>query len=190
MPQATSLRRHPTRTTPLARSRGLTLVECAVTTAVVALAAGTALPGLTQMRTNQVLAQAAGGFETDVQHARSMAVATQTPWRIGFGSGTAGSCYVVYSGPAAGCSCDGAGQAVCTGGAESYRTVPFTAGSVVSIQPNVASISFDPVKGTSTPSGTARFIGQNGAAVHQVVNIMGRVRSCSPGAKVPGYKAC
>jgi type IV fimbrial biogenesis protein FimT len=190
MPQARFLRRNRTPANPLTRSRGLTLVECAITTAVVALAAGTALPGLTQMRTNQVLAQAAGGFETDVQHARSMAVATQTPWRIGFGSGTAGSCYVVYTGPAAGCSCDGAGQAVCTGGAEAYRAVPFAAGGVVSVQPNVASISFDPVKGTSTPSGTARFIGKNGAAVHQVVNIMGRVRSCSPNTAVPGFKSC
>lgn len=190
MLQATFPRRNRTGSMPLARSRGLTLVECAVTTAVVALAAGTALPGLTQLRTNQVLAQAAGGFETDVQHARAMAVATQTSWRIGFGNGKAGSCYVVYAGPAAGCSCDGAGQAVCKGGAEVYRVVPFTAGGVVSIQPNVASISFDPVKGTSTPSGTARFVGQNGAAVHQVINIMGRVRSCSPGASVPGFKSC
>lgn len=190
MPQAPLLPRRATCSAAPTRSHGLTLVECAVTTAVVALAASTALPGLNQLRTNQVLAQAAGGFETDVQHARAMAVATQTPWRIGFGSGKAGSCYVVYSGPAAGCSCDGAGQALCTGGAEAYRTVPFMAGGVVSVQPNVASISFDPVKGTSTPSGTARFVGPNGAAVHQIVNIMGRVRSCSPGAAVPGFKSC
>jgi type IV fimbrial biogenesis protein FimT len=27
-------------------------------------------------------------------------------------------------------------------------------------------------------------------AVHLVVNLMGRVRSCSPGNTVPGYRAC
>lgn len=190
MSQATFLTFRRTFSTSRARSRGLTLVECAVTIAVVSLAAGTALPGLTQLRTHQVLAQAAGGFETDVQHARAMAVATQTPWRIGFGSSATGSCYVVYAGPAASCSCDGSGQTVCTGGGEAYRTVPFAAGGVVSVQPNVASIAFDPVKGTSTPAGTARFVGKTGGAVHQVVNIMGRVRSCSPAPAVPGFKVC
>lgn len=190
MPQAACLPFRRTRSATPHRSRGLTLVECAVTTAVVALAAGTALPGLTQLRTHQLLAQAAGGFETDVQHARAMAVATQTPWRIGFGSDTTGSCYVVYTGPAASCTCDGSGRTVCAAGGEAYRTVPFAASGVVSVRPNVASIAFDPVKGTSTPSGTARFVGKTGAAVHQVINIMGRVRSCSPAPAVPGFKAC
>jgi len=29
-----------------------------------------------------------------------------------------------------------------------------------------------------------------GKAIHHVVNIMGRVRSCSPQGDIPGYRAC
>jgi type IV fimbrial biogenesis protein FimT len=54
----------------------------------------------------------------------------------------------------------------------------------------VASVLFDPLHGTSTPAGTWRVIGTGGRAVHHVINVMGRVRSCSPQAAVPGYRAC
>jgi type IV fimbrial biogenesis protein FimT len=54
----------------------------------------------------------------------------------------------------------------------------------------VPSILFDSAKGTSTPTGTLRLMGKDQRAVHLVVNIMGRVRSCSPDSAVPGYKAC
>jgi hypothetical protein len=30
----------------------------------------------------------------------------------------------------------------------------------------------------------------NGMAIHQVTNIMGRVRSCSPAPALSGYRAC
>jgi type IV fimbrial biogenesis protein FimT len=43
--------------------------------------------------------------------------------------------------------------------------------------------------GTSTPTGTLRLVGGRGRAVHHVVNVMGRVRSCTP-AGVPGWRAC
>jgi type IV fimbrial biogenesis protein FimT len=32
--------------------------------------------------------------------------------------------------------------------------------------------------------------GRSGAAVHQIVNVMGRVRSCSPEPALPGFRAC
>jgi type IV fimbrial biogenesis protein FimT len=54
----------------------------------------------------------------------------------------------------------------------------------------VASMRFDPLHGTSTPTGTLRVVGANERAIHHVVNIMGRVRSCSPQAAVRGYAAC
>jgi len=62
--------------------------------------------------------------------------------------------------------------------------------SAVQLRSNVPSIVFDSAKGTSTPTGTLRLVSADERAVHLVVNIMGRVRSCSPRAAVPGYKAC
>jgi hypothetical protein len=33
-------------------------------------------------------------------------------------------------------------------------------------------------------------VGRSDAAIHQIVNIMGRVRSCSPEGGVPGFPRC
>jgi type IV fimbrial biogenesis protein FimT len=60
----------------------------------------------------------------------------------------------------------------------------------VLVQANVASILFDPMHGTSTPTGTVRVIGSNGRELRHVVNVMGRVRTCSPQGNVAGYRAC
>jgi type IV fimbrial biogenesis protein FimT len=70
----------------------------------------------------------------------------------------------------------------------------FQSAGAVTLRANVRSILFDGAKGTTTPTGTLRLIGRDGAAIHQIVNIMGRVRSCSPpqpsGARLPGYPPC
>ena len=60
----------------------------------------------------------------------------------------------------------------------------------VSIVSNAGSMPFDPMHGTSTPTGTVRIVGMNGREVRHIVNVMGRVRSCSPAPVVPGYRAC
>ena len=48
----------------------------------------------------------------------------------------------------------------------------------------------DPLKGTVTPTSTMRVVGHDGREIHKVINIMGRVRTCSPGARVGGVPAC
>ncbi len=170
--------------------RGITLVETLVTTAIMAVAAGTTIPGMTALRTQHQLAQAAAEFETDVQHARSLAVAGNQSLRVTFDSHGGTSCYIIHTGSADDCHCAGDGPALCHDEGQALRTVPFVAGSAIALSANVRSIVFDPVKGTSTPTGTVRLVARDGRAVHQVINIMGRVRSCSPGKGMPGYKAC
>ena len=52
---------------------------------------------------------------------------------------------------------------------------------------------FDPLHGTSTPAGTLKITGASGRAVQHVVNVMGRVRTCSPQGAAPalaGYRVC
>ena len=51
-------------------------------------------------------------------------------------------------------------------------------------------VVFDGRKGTVTPTATLRLTARDGRAIHQVVNIMGRVRSCSPAGAVGGLRAC
>jgi type IV fimbrial biogenesis protein FimT len=79
---------------------------------------------------------------------------------------------------------------VCGAGARAVKGVVLANRERVSVAGNVASIVFDPLHGTSTPTGTLRLVGARGSAVHHVVNVVGRVRSCSPGGAVPGYSPC
>jgi type IV fimbrial biogenesis protein FimT len=170
--------------------RGITLIESMITLSVVAVITGMVVPSFGPAIERRHLEGVAAQLETDLQHARSLAVARNEGVRISFHSGDGASCYVVHTGAAGDCACSETGAAVCSGGAEALRSVRYGTDTPVSLVSNSRSILFDPVKGTVTPTATLRVTAQSGAAIHQVVNIMGRVRSCSPAPALPGYKAC
>ena len=113
-------------------------------------------------------------------YARSEAVARNDGVRVSFYQGGAGRCYVVHTGSRADCQCDGSGPAVCTGDAEALKTVNESRG--VQVLANVSSLRFDPTHGTTSPTGTVCTVPERGRAVHNVVSILGRVRTCSPAA--------
>jgi type IV fimbrial biogenesis protein FimT len=109
---------------------------------------------------------------------------------MSFHADAQGSCYVVHTGATEDCSCNADGSASCSHGAAALRSVRFAQPDALQLHTNVGSILFDPVKGTSTPTGTLRLVAADDRAVHLVVNLMGRVRSCSPDKLVPGYRPC
>lgn len=176
---------HPTR-----RQRGVTMLESLIAVSVTAVALGSALPGFEQARERRHIEGAAAQLETDIMHSRSLAVAQNQGVRIGFESLQAGTCYTVHTGAANACTCDASGAATCSAGAEAIRTVFFPAQGPVALRANVRSILFDPRLGTSTPTGTLRVEGRGNAAIHLIVNIMGRVRSCSPAPGLAGLPRC
>jgi len=175
---------------PTRRQRGLTMLESLIAVFVTAVALGSALPSFEQTRERRHLEGAAAQLETDIMHSRSLAVAQNQGVRMGFESFAAGTCYTVHTGAANACTCNASGAATCSPGAEAIRTVYFPAQGPVALRANVRSILFDPRLGTSTPAGTLRVVGRSDAAIHQIVNIMGRVRSCSPEGSVPGVPRC
>ncbi len=175
---------------PACRQRGMTLLESLIVVAVTAVALGAALPGFEQARERRHIEGAAAQLETDIMHTRSLAVAQNQGVRMGFESLPAGTCYTVHTGAANACSCNANGVSICSPGAEAIRTVYFPAQGPVALRSNVRSILFDPRLGTSTPTGTLRVVGRSDAAIHQIVNIMGRVRSCSPAGGIPGLPRC
>ena len=171
-------------------ARGVTLLESLVSLAVLGILAGLAATGWQGTRVQRHLEGVAAQFETDVQFTRSLAVARNEALRIEFDGRSGAGCYVVHNGSAGACACGTAGPAVCSGGAESVRVVRLEPASGVRMTANVPAIVFDPLQGTSTPAGTLRIEAADGAgSVRQIVNIMGRVRSCSPDG-VRGHKAC
>jgi type IV fimbrial biogenesis protein FimT len=170
--------------------RGVTLVETSVVASVLAVVTGLVAPQFDELRQRKQLEGAAAQLEADVHHTRMLAVARNAPLRISFESGAAGSCYVIHTGAAQQCRCAADGQAVCQGDAQAERVVHFGAGAAISLSSNSRSVLFDPMRGTSSPTATVQLRAERGGAIHQVLNIMGRVRSCSPAPALSGYRRC
>jgi type IV fimbrial biogenesis protein FimT len=181
----------PRHRNPNGRQRGLSLLESLVSLATTLITLTAAVPSFEASRVQRHLDGTAAQLETDILFTRSLAVAQGRTLRMSFHTDAHGSGYVVHSGPANGCSLLATGQAQCQAGVVAARAVRLPAGTAVQLQSNVGSIVFDADKGTSTPTGTLKLQAGDHKAVHLVVNIMGRVRSCSPAAKaVKGYVAC
>ena len=169
--------------------RGVTLIEAAIALAIVAIVASTVAPGFQGLVARKRLEGVATQLATDLQYVRTEAVARNEPVRVSFHTDPAGSCYVIHTGAKAQCHCSGPAPARCDGEAVQIKTVYLPVALRVGVQGSVGSILFDPLHGTSTPTGTARVTGAQGA-IHHVVNVMGRVRSCSPEGALPGYRVC
>lgn len=172
----------------LHRQHGLTLVETAVAVGLAAITAALAAPNLQGLLDLRRLDGAATQLAADLHLARSEALARNQPVRLSWNAAEA--CYLVHTGSVADCRCSTTGSPVCTNAAIALRHVAWTAADRLLLQSNTASILFDPLHGTASPSATLRVTGADGRAIHHVVNVMGRVRSCSPLAAVPGHTAC
>ena len=75
-------------------------------------------------------------------------------------------------------------------GAELLRLVEQPATEGIRLAPVDRSIVFDGGKGTVTPTATLKLIDPDGRTIHQVVNIMGRVRTCAAVGSLGGLKSC
>ncbi|MBL8348568.1 MAG: GspH/FimT family pseudopilin [Rubrivivax sp.] len=168
--------------------RGFTLTEGLICVTVLLLALSAALPGFGTARDQRRVEGAAAQLETDLQLTRSLAVAQNRTVRFEIGRDDHGTCYVVHNGAAGDCTCSPQG-AVCKAGLQAHRHQHFAEDTGVTVQANVGSMVFDPLKGTVSPTATLRVEAAR-FSIRQVVNIMGRIRSCSPEGTMPGYKPC
>ena len=170
--------------------RGITLVETAATSTVLAIVVGTAAPMFQDVLARRSMDGTAAQLAIDLQYIRSEAVARNHALRISFQKSATASCYVIHTGSSGECSCAGNTVAQCTGGAEEIKTVHLPASAQVQLSSNVGSMLFHPVRGTVSPAGTLRLTGPRGMEIRHVVNMMGRTRSCSPQGSMKGYAVC
>ena len=172
-------------------ARGLTLVELLCVLAISAVLLGGAWPMFTEMHARQALQAQAALLETDLHFARSQALASGQAVRLSVQAMDSGTtCYLVHTGPAHACRCSGGGLAVCGNGSRLLRLAEQGGPSGIALAPVQRSILFDPGMGTVTPTATLRATDRDGRAVHQIINIMGRVRSCTPSAGLAGLRPC
>ncbi len=166
-------------TTRSSRQRGISILESSVALGITSLLVGLASPPLAAYKDQQQLKSIAAQLETDIVHVRSQAVAMNRTLRLHVAGPR---CYVVHDGPPSTCSCAADGSATCGPGVRVLQTQQWPATSAVTLQANTASLGFDAIKGTVTPTATFKLSLPNGQRIHNVVNIMGRVRSCTPAA--------
>ncbi len=171
-------------------ARGIGLLEACIVIAIIGIVAAGAVPSMQGLLDGRRLAGAATQLAADIQLTRSEAVLRNRSLRLSLHTLADASCYLIHTGAASQCTCRTTGPATCSGAAQPIKSVVWPAADRVVLQGNVASILFDPVHGTSTPTGTLRVIGTQGRAVHHIVNIMGRVRSCAPTGRPAGYPVC
>jgi type IV fimbrial biogenesis protein FimT len=165
--------------------RGVTLVEACIVLAILAVLAGSALPSFSDTLKKRRFDGAVAEIPTEVNFARSAAVTQGRGAWLSYTQVAGGSCAMVHVGAKTDCSCAADGQPVCIAGATALKA------TLHAVPVSVAApIHFDSTNGTVTPTATIRIEMASGKELHHKVNIMGRVRSCSPAGAVKGYPAC
>ena len=169
---------------------GVSLVECCAALAVSSVLATASVASFKDLGERRRLEGRVAELSTDLHHLRTEAVSQHRALRIRFQADAGGSCYVIHHGSQGDCGCDSSGTASCEGDTLAVKVVSLPASERLSLSSNVGSILIDPRLGTATPGGTIRLSDSHGREVRHIVNIMGRLRTCSPNGKVAGHPAC
>ena len=173
------------------RRRGCTLIEAMCTLAITLVLLSGALPMLKDLLARQTLLAQAAELETDLVLARAQALIHLESIRFSVHQTAAGaSCYVVYSGPAGSCDCLGSGQSRCEDGGQVLRVADTSRRAGITLANLARPLTFDAGLGTVTPTATLRLSDNEGRTVHQVINLVGRVRTCTPNPSWGGLRRC
>ena len=154
---------------------GITLIKTLVLIILLTILAARAIPSFKDMMINSRLEGKAREYVTHMNWARSLAVSTNQAVNLHIATSESASCYVVFQGPVNDCICNGNG-AVCTTPGNERLVIVFSHsdGVRVSVRTASATTRINPRQGTITPTLTAIFTADNGKAVHNISNILGR----------------
>ncbi|MDP9045861.1 MAG: GspH/FimT family pseudopilin [Pseudomonadota bacterium] len=174
----------------LCPSRGITLIESCCALAIAAILVALGAPDLGRLLVERRLESAVHTLVADLRAARVLAAARGEPVRWTLRTAADGTCYMVHEARSGACHCESGETSDCEDGSPPLRTVHLPASRGVTLQGNVSAIVFDPRLGTASPGATLHLVGSHGRALDCVVNILGRVRVCSPEAMAPGHRRC
>jgi type IV fimbrial biogenesis protein FimT len=181
-------RRHSSRLN--CRGRGISLVESLVTICIAGIVVGAVVPSFASLIERQALRGAAAELRGDLHLLRSEVRMRRQNLRLALRNETAGSCYVIHTGPIGSCTCHVDSATQCQDGSQPLKTASMPAGGRFTLGNRDTTMTFEADRMTVSPTATLRLVGRSGAAIHLVVAITGRVRECSPEGRVPGLAIC
>lgn len=163
--------------------RGFTMIEMLIVLVLAGALLALAAPSFINTLAKNRLEGVANELVTDVQFARSEAVARNAEVRLVVGAG--GQCYTISVGG----SCNCQASPVCSGGASEMKTVRFTDSGATA---TVATFAFDPVRGSLTGGDTGVTVSRSGYPWQLRADVLaiGRARICSPSGTFKGYPSC
>lgn len=168
---------------------GHTLLELMVVLAIVGVLATQVAWGWAAWRDRHRLMDTADRYRQHLQLSRQLALAQQLPARLQFARSAHATCYRVVLGSAPACSCADPG---CPANPTAVALVSLPTNGGLRVEPvgTTADFLVDPGLGTLQPTVRAAFSLASGPALHQITNLTGRTRACSPDGPWHGFPAC
>jgi prepilin-type N-terminal cleavage/methylation domain-containing protein len=158
------------------RGRGFTLLEAAITLAVLAIVAAAAVPSYHNMLARQQLRAAGEQLALDLRMAREHALRSGQPVFVNAREGAKDWCWGLSSGQP--CDCAG-GVPACSLGRGRSADFPLLEMS------RAADLSFEPRLGRSETTAAFELKSRRGHSLQLQVNAMGRAHLCGPDAPKP-----
>lgn len=180
---------------PLARLRGFTMIELVIAVAIAAILLTLAAPSFRDFLGKKRVEGVATELSTDLQYARSEAVARNATVRVTFGTG----CYVITQQPTGSSpdsSCSQTAAPTLGTGAINIKQLQLQVGSTASFSGAPAWVEFDPVRGmavtdTANTGASIDVVSSLGGwQMRNTVTLLGKVNLCSPNATVKGFPSC
>lgn len=172
-------------------STGVSLLENLIGITVLSIAAMLATSTWGNQHNSKRLVGHIDELIQDMHWARSEAISRGASVRLTLlGESGGQACYVIHTGEANACDCASSPSQSCSSTATALKVVKLTSSENLSLSYTNKSILWNSRTGGVTPAGTVRLEHPNVGRVHVVVNMMGRIRTCSPGGLVAGHPSC
>jgi type IV fimbrial biogenesis protein FimT len=167
--------------------RGLGLPEVLITLVLVTIVAKAGVAHLHDFKQVRQLRAASADWSRVTMSARQWAFAHHQNVRLEL-VGIGGTCLVLHTGSRGDCAgC--AEEMACKAGTRLLdRTAPLP--PMLQGTATSTSLIWNPGDRTVSPTGTLKLSLPDGRAIHHVVNLVGRLRLCSPGGLVGGLPPC
>jgi type IV fimbrial biogenesis protein FimT len=189
MIQPTACHRNSSTRTRSAK-RGLSLVELLCTLCISASTLLASANGMRDLMQSQRLQSVATELEGEIALAKSTAILHGQTVRLTVQPIDQGSCIMIHTGAKDACKCGTSGLPVCETTTQLMHVQRHDSRTGVRYLTSDMSLTFSAHRGTVTPTATFKVSDSTGRTLHQIVNVMGRTRTCTPKGQVPGFKLC